>query len=366
MATVQDVLNAIERFAPAKLAFPKDKIGLQVGNADQSVNRALVSLDRSLAAVEYAADAQAQLLLSHHPLIFEPIPSVTSDTYEGKTIQALIQGNISHVAAHTNWDSAPGGINDALAKMLSLHDVESFGWASERQELKLVTFAPPDAVERIIDACSEAGAGVIGNYRRCAFTSPGRGTFEPGEGSNPAIGEQGKRTTVEEICIEMICPADTKQRVSAALSEAHPYEEPAVDWVPLLSSSGQSIGRIGILEAPISLESFVSFVDEALATKCTAWGSPECTIERVAVVGGAADSEWRSAKAAGADVFITGEVKQHVAVEAAESEMALIAAGHYATEQPGCAELAKVMKKEVSEIDWLLFEPKPGQSGRPL
>ncbi len=365
MPFVQDVLDALEQVAPARYAFPWDKIGLQVGDRDQPVERAVVSLDRSIAAIHFAIESNAQLLLTHHPLIFDPIATVTGDTFEGRAIQKLIFFGVNHIAAHTNWDAALGGINDVLAAKLGLLDVQTFGSSNMAQSTKLVIFVPQDSVEAIVSAGSEAGAGVIGNYRRCAYIGKGTGTYEAGEDSQPIIGEPGKHSEVAESRIEMICPSHLMRQAVDAIRLAHPYEEPAIDVYPMSGQSGQRMGRIGRLAELLTLEAFSARVDASLDTKSLSWGNPGRIIERVAVVGGAADGEWRAARDAGAQVLVTGEVKQHVALEASESEFCMISAGHYATEHPGCEELAMRMSSELPSIEWEIFTPPKGMAGRP-
>jgi len=365
MASIQDVLAVLEQIAPARYAFPWDKVGLQVGNPSAVVTRGLIALDRSMAAIERASQVGAQVLLTHHPLIFEPLSAVTTQTYEGRAVQRLIGSGISHIAAHTNWDAARGGINDALADRLGLSDVADFGSSADANNAKLVFFVPASHLESVIDACSQAGAGVIGDYRRCAYYSAGTGTYEAGIHTNPAIGEPGERSVVEEMRVEMICPISATASVSRALSEAHPYEEPAFNWLPLKVEAGQRMGRIGTIGS-LTLRDFVIHAERTLDTKAWAWGDPGASVTRVAVVGGAADGEWKAAQKAGASVLLTGEVKQHVALEAGERGFAIIAAGHYATEQPGCASLRERMASAMNDVAWELFEPRPGSAGRPL
>lgn len=171
---------------------------------------------------------------------------------------------------------------------------------------------------------------------------------------------------VDEMRIEMVCLSHLIADVSKAIRQAHPYEEPAFDIYPLKPGKGQEAGRIGHLPKPMSVKEFAHYVDGALATRSLTWGERNQTIRTVAVVGGAADGEWERAQAAGADILVTGEVKQHVALEASESNFAIMAAGHYATEHPGTASLAVKMGELVPEVEWLVFEPKPGQAGRPV
>ncbi len=367
MATVRQALDALEAIAPARFAFPFDKVGLQVGSPQQDISLAVVSLDRSIGAVAYARQHGAQFLLAHHPLIFRPIETVDTQTHVGTTILELIRGGITFAAAHTNWDSARGGVNDALANLLDLSSVEDFGSGADVSQFKVVTTCPPSSVDALIAAASEAGAGVIGNYRSCSFQSSGSGTFVPGPGSSPAIGQLGAHQRVEEMRLEMVVPADSAARVVRALREfPNPYEEPVIDLYPLRAEKEQRAGRVGLLPAEMSLAELASFVDERLRTRCWTWGEADRRIRKVAVVGGSADEEWMNAQNAGADVLITGEVKQHVAVEASEKGTCMIAAGHYATEHPGCAALRDRMAVAMPEVEWLLFEPAAGLHGRPF
>jgi dinuclear metal center YbgI/SA1388 family protein len=366
MAKVRDVLSALEAIAPRRFAASWDKIGLQVGDPDAEVTRAVVSLDRSLAAVETCIQEGAQLLLSHHPLIFAPVQTVDTRRHDTRTILKLAQNGIHFVTAHTNWDAAHGGVNDALATLLGLRDVKPFGMGSEVKSSKLVFFVPAASADATIDAVSKAGAGVIGAYTRCAFLTDGRGTFFGGEGTTPTVGEAGRQETVEEVRVEMTVPGGREASVTRALVGAHPYEEPAFDILPLQGTVEQPTGRVGRLEAPLSLRDALAFVDSRLGTQSLAWGDPAKRIRKVAVFGGSADSEWMNAQRLDADLLVTGEVKQHIALEASESGMCLFSSGHYATEQPGVVALRECLAEAVPEIEWSVFAPEPGQAGRPF
>jgi dinuclear metal center YbgI/SA1388 family protein len=366
MAQVRHAIEAIERVAPKRFAFPFDKVGLQVGDPNAELQRAVVSLDRSLGAVAFAREVDAQLLVAHHPLIFEPLASVMRTTHVGRTVLELARNGIAFSAAHTNWDSARGGINDALAALLRLKDVEEFGSAAPVARLKLVVMCPASATRAVIDAASQAGAGLIGEYARCAFFQSGSGTFFGSGSSKPSVGKPEQVETVEETRIEMVLPEASAAAVARAVALAHPYEEPAYDFFALAPHSEQPAGRIGLLPEPLSLTQLVKHANASLDTASWAWGDPEMVIRKLAVVGGAADSEWRNAKDAGADAFLTGEVKQHVALEAAEEGFAVLACGHYATEHPGCAVLRDRLALELPEVDWQLFVPGYGASGRPF
>lgn len=363
---VQEVLDAIEIIAPERFAFARDKIGLQAGDPRAKVERAVVSLDRSLAAVEHAHQAGAQLLLSHHPLLYHPLERLTPHDHASRTALALARYDIAFIAAHTNWDAAVGGVNDALARLLRLTDVSPVGDARSESHYKVVVHAPKEATQNIIEAASQAGAGVIGAYHRCTFVVQGEGSFTPGADSNPTIGRRGVPETVAEDKIEMDCPGRLRGLVEAAIRDVHPYETPAIDFLVLPDKHTMPTGRIGTLPEPTTLRVFAAEVDALLQTRSLTWGDPVRMVQRVAVVGGAADSQWRHARAAGADCLVTGEVAQHVALEAGEEGFALLCSGHYATEQPGVVALVERMRQVLPSVEWTVFEPRPGFAGRPF
>lgn len=365
MPIVRDILRSLDQIAPPRLAFAFDKVGLQVGSPSQQVDRAIVALDPSLGAIRFAKESGAQLLIAHHPVIWEPLADIRSDGYQGQRVVELVRSGISFAAAHTNWDCARNGVNDILAEVLELTGVREFGSGNPSPRMKLVTFVPEASLEVLLDDLSKAGAGEIGNYSRCAFYSEGVGTFHGDDSTHPAIGDAGQTEQLKEFRLEMILPADARRAVEAALREVHPYEQPAYDFIPLTSGEDHRIGRMG--EVPtMSLRDFVLQVDERLETRSMVWGDPGTEISFAAVCGGSADDEWRAAQDAGADVLVTGEVKHHVALEAAESGFAIVAAGHYATENPAAVGLALRLKAAVPDVEWTIYEPRAGHSGRPL
>lgn len=366
MATVADALEALEVVAPRRYAFSWDRIGLQTGDPKAALTRAVVSLDSSREAAAFAAASGAELLLAHHPLIWEPVERIDPTSRPGDVLSVLLASNIAFAAAHTNWDAAPGGINDTLARLLGVEACAPFGAAGESSELKVVVFVPASHAESVVDALSDAGCGTLGAYQRCAFFGEGRGTYEPQPGANPMVGTVGSREHVDELRVEMRVPRERLAAARAALKQVHPYDEPAADWYALEPDRAMPTGRVGTLREPMPFGAFVERCDERLETRSLAWGDPALQVRRVALVGGAADGEWRAAREAGADVLVTGEVRQHNALEASESGFSLIQAGHFATENPGCVALRDAMERCLPDVQWLHWEPSPGQSGRPL
>lgn len=362
--TVADLLRFLDEAAPSSLAFSFDRIGLQVGSRDWPCERVAVSLDSSLGAVSFAKEIGASVLLSHHPLIWDPLSALDPSHIRTRAAMELAAAKIAFVAAHTNWDCAPDGLNDELALRLSLSDVRPFGSSNPVTQFKVVVFTPVGSEQALVEAMSKAGAGVIGDYDRCAFTSHGTGTFRGNDNSNPTIGERGMVEEVPEVRLEMVADEGCLSQVLNAVRQVHPFEEPAYDVFALHTKLRHPAGRIGRLPRPMTLSELVAHAGDRLETRSMAWHGSHHQIEKLAVVGGAADSDWRAAQKAGAQAFLTGEIKQNVALEGSESGLAMIAAGHYATEHPGCDRLCRRLTE--AGFDALLYTPEPGQSGRPL
>lgn len=361
---VAEFVACVERHAPPSLAFPGDPIGLQLGHPDRPVTKLLVSLDPTLPALEHGLDQGCDAWLVHHPLIYQPIKSLVETTSTAKIAAQAIRADMALIGAHTNWDVAPGGINDVLAELFQLEGVSSWGSGVDEALEKLVTFVPREALETVYDALKAAGAGEIGRYKGCAFTAEGEGRFEAGPGAHPVVGSSSGPNVVPETRLEMVVRASQKSAVTAALRRTHPYEEPAFDWVPLAQKVQHRAGRVGDLRQPLSTVDFQKEIDRVLGCRCDAWFPSDRPVRRVGFVGGAASGDWVWAQAEAIDVFVTGEVRQHDAVGACESGIGIVAAGHYATENPGIMRLGDRVAQELG-IPVVKFEPAPGTAGRP-
>jgi dinuclear metal center YbgI/SA1388 family protein len=363
MPTVAELLNALDMIAPPELAYPDDPIGLQVGRKSDVFEKALVCLDVTPSAIEHAVSIGAGAVVAHHAPIYNPVRTLSGDGFQAQVLRAAIRSEVAVLVAHTNWDAAPGGVNDTLASALSLSSVMPFGDDVAAKVFKLSFFVPAGDVDRLIDALSAAGAGGLGLYRRCAFYSRGVGTFEPQEGAAPAIGSIGSREAVDEMRVEMRVPGGCRQSVETALIEAHPYEEPAYDFWEV-SAAPASLGRMGDLFASMSFGDLREWVDGVLGSRCELFGKLDRKISRIGIVGGAGGDYWVKARRAGCDVLLTGECRHHEGVEAAESGFGIIEAGHYHTEQPGMIALAGRLSDAVS-AEFVVYEPPPGRCGRP-
>lgn len=330
------------------------------------MSKCLVCLDATPEALAAAADVGAEAVVSHHPLIYNPLQSLGGDSTQIRAIRAAFENRIAVITAHTNWDAASGGVNDTLAALLGLSNIRPFGNDIPALAYKLVTFVPERARNEVLDALANIGCGVIGLYRRCAFISRGTGTYEPQPGANPLIGAVGQREETDEERIEILVPGHLKSVAIETLREAHPYDEPAFDLYQVANVTDYSLGRIGELSPGLTLDSLQSHIARCLETQTRAHGSGSAMVRFVAVVGGAGGRYWQKAMDAGADALVTGEVKHHEAVDASESGFCVIEAGHYATEQPGIVALKDRLHAEVSGVEFKLWEPLSGRSGRPL
>jgi dinuclear metal center YbgI/SA1388 family protein len=360
-----------------------DAVGLVCGDPDEPVHAMLLAVDAAPETVQEARRTGAQLLLTHHPLLLSGVHGVPADDPKGRLVHSLIRGGVAHFVAHTNADVADPGVSDALAAVLGLRGTVPLDALPAPPMDKLVTFVPHADAERVIDALAAAGAGAIGNYDRCAWTTAGIGTFRPLTGAEPAIGEVGDVVRVPETRVEMVVPAARRAAVVGALRAAHPYEEPAFDLLaqaPIPTRRGS--GRVGQLAAAMPLRDFVMHAAQALPG--TAWGvraagDPQRTVSTVAVCGGSGGPLIEPARRAGADAFLTSDLKHHQTLEAVTERgggtMALVDAAHWATEAPWLDALAARVRQRfgttvnvrVSRLvtdPWTLHAPSPG-SRRP-
>lgn len=337
-ATLADVAGAMESLFPARWADDGDPVGLVVGDPAAPVRRVLLAVDPVQAVVDEAVAGRADLLLTHHPLLFRAVHSVAASTPKGRALHDLVRNGIALFVAHTNADSPPGGVSESLAIALGLREIRPLAGAPRDPLDKIVTFVPADDAEQVVDALAAAGAGAIGHYDRCAFVSSGEGTFRPGEGADPVIGRVGAVEVVEERRIEMVLPRDRREAVISALRAAHPYEEPAFDLLELASwTSDRGSGRVGRLVEPMRLGAFAERVVAALpATSGGARvaGELDRLVTMVGLVGGAGDFMLDSARKAEVDVFVTSDLRHHPASEHREyvGAPALVDVPHWAAE----------------------------------
>jgi dinuclear metal center YbgI/SA1388 family protein len=352
MITVATVCEFLKNLAPLQLAAEWDNVGLLLGEESAPVERIMTCLTLTPESAQEAIADKAQLIVTHHPVFFRPVKSLTGSTSEGRMLLSLARAGIGVYSPHTAFDNARGGINEMIANRLGLSEVTDLCRSGETGSCKLVVFVPEADLARVADALFAAGAGHIGQYSQCSFRVAGTGTFYGSETSNPKVGQKGRREEVAEWRLEVVCPPEKLDPVIAALRKAHSYEEPAFDVYPLRpAASSLGVGRVGRLPEPEPLASFAQAVKAALHAGMVQWvGEPTQTIQRVAIVCGAGGDFWKHAKDAAADVLLTGEARFHDCLAAQAHGLALVLAGHYATERFAIEELAHLMRSMGSDL----------------
>jgi len=350
--TLAEVVGVLDRLYPPGTAESWDAVGLVAGDPAQPVRRVLFAVDPVDAVVDEAVAWGADLVVTHHPLLLRGVHSVAATTFKGALLHRLIRSGIGLYNAHTNADAAPRGVAEALAAAVGLVDLEPLEplepIAADALD-KHVVFVPVADANRLVDALARAGAGAIGAYARCAWTTTGEGTFTPSADARPAVGRAGEIVTVVEARVEMVAPRRLRAAVVAAMRAAHPYEEPAFDVLELARWDGPTgTGRVGRLAEPTTLRGFaerVAAVLPATPQGVRFAGDPDARVTRVAVVGGSGDSLFDSVRAARVDAYLTADLRHHPASELREraefdaapgqpSPPYLVDVAHFASEWP--------------------------------
>ena len=344
-ARIQDLIGLIHTDYPPSLAEDWDNVGLQVGDPAAPLERVLIALDVTAATLAEAEALGVQAMVTHHPLIFRPLKNITPLDPGSRLVMQAITANIAIIAAHTNLDCGAEGLNDWLAARLGIKEVLPLK-GGKLPLYKLVVYVPVGHEKVVEDALFAAGAGTIGTYDHCSFASSGTGRFRPGEASTPFIGSPGQESTPPEIRIETIVSAERVTKVIDKLRKAHPYEAPAYDLLLLQNRRDDlGLGRIGRLAQALSLQDYARQIGAALGTDSLRLvGDPQRLISKVACCGGSGASLIFDAQRQGADLLVTGDVKYHDARNALDLGLALVDAGHFATEQVMVAGLAKKLR----------------------
>jgi dinuclear metal center YbgI/SA1388 family protein len=333
MIQLKEITSTLENLAPLSYQESYDNAGLQVGNPEMEVTGVLITLDVTEEVLLEAEKLGFNLVVSHHPVIFGGLKSITGKNVTERIVSRAIRSGIAIYSAHTNVDAVIGGVNSAMASRLGLVKQRILA-PMEGQLKKLVVFVPHEHLDRVRSAMFEAGAGVIGDYDSCSFNLEGKGTFRGSEGTDPFVGTPGEMHQEPETRVETIVPSHLAPGVVKAMIAAHPYEEVAYDLYPLENRYEQAgMGMVGDLEHPMDEEVFMGFVKDRFGVRVirhsALLGNP---VRRVALCGGAGSFLLGRAKASGADVFITGDFKYHQFFEA-DGKIVVMDIGHFESEQ---------------------------------
>ncbi|CAB4728540.1 MAG: Nif3-like dinuclear metal center hexameric protein [Actinobacteria bacterium] len=337
MPALSDVVDLLHGWYPPSTAGDWDRVGLVSGDLDQPVHRVLFAVDPTLAVAEEAASWGADLLVVHHPLFLKGVHGFTTATPKGRTLTTLVRAGCALLTAHTNADAAQGGVSDAMAQALGLRTPRPILPSPGEARDALAVYVPAGQADLMRGVLAEAGAGRIGDYDQASFSSVGEGRFRPLEGAAPTIGTVGAAEVVAEDRIEVVLPRRLRARVVAAMLAAHPYEEPAYSLVELADPGlvATGTGRIGEVE-PCTLAEFAARIRDALPATVggvRVAGDPTRVVRRVALCGGAGDFLLDRLAASDADVYVTSDLRHHLAGKFVEhGGPALVDVAHWAAE----------------------------------
>lgn len=344
--TIQTIINHLENLAPISLQESYDNAGLLTGHPGWACSGVLCTLDATEEVILEAVSKQCNLVVAHHPIIFGGLKKINGKNYVERAVIAAIKHDIAIYAIHTNLDNVLAGVNGRIADRLGLVNRQVLAPLPSTLK-KLYTFVPVQQAEQVREAIFQAGAGHIGNYSECSFGVEGTGTFKGAEGTNPFTGKPGERHAEQELKIEIIFPAHLQGPIVQALIRAHPYEEVAYDVISLANTHpATGAGLVGELPRPMEEKAFLGLLKQQFALQMirhTALLSKP--IQRVALCGGAGSFLVSKALAAGADVFVTGDMKYHEFFDA-DRRMIIADIGHFESEQFTTALLIELLQEK--------------------
>ncbi len=331
---IKELVRVLEAGAPPVYQESYDNSGLIVGNKDAEAAGVLIAVDVTEEVVDEAIDRGCNVIFAHHPLIFKGLKKLNGNNDVERAVIKAIKNDIAIYAAHTNLDKVMGGVNAKLCEKLGLQNCTVLQPEAGLLK-KLVVFIPQSHTDQVRNAIFEAGAGHIGEYDKCSYNLEGQGTFRPSEDSNPFSGEIGKLQFEPETRVETVYPIHREQEVLRRMHEAHPYEEVAYDIYPLDNSYDRvGLGMTGDLNEAREVHEFLQDVKAILGVSCIKHTTTanHAFVKRIAVCGGSGSDLIQKAKAAGADVFITADVKYHQFFDAG-GDIVIADVGHYESEQ---------------------------------
>ncbi|MDA9325220.1 Nif3-like dinuclear metal center hexameric protein [Flavobacteriales bacterium] len=200
---IRNITDYLEEIAPLHLQESYDNSGLIIGDLENIVQGCLITLDCTEEVIDEAVSKKCNLVIAHHPIIFNPLKKIIGNSYVERTIIKAIKNDIAVYAIHTNLDNVYGGVNSKIAEKLGLINCEIL--LPKNKFLKqLVVYCPLTHSEALKEAMLDNGAGSFTNYDNCSFSSIGQGTFRPKEGSSPFVGDIGEIYDSKEVRLEFL------------------------------------------------------------------------------------------------------------------------------------------------------------------
>ncbi|MGM9841938.1 MAG: Nif3-like dinuclear metal center hexameric protein [Candidatus Limisoma sp.] len=346
---IRSVLDAIESLAHRTLQESYDNSGLQAGDVALDCSGVLLTLDVTEQTVDEAIERNLNLIISHHPLLFKPVKQISPDSAVGRILMKAIRHGIAIYSAHTSLDNAWGGVSHRMAEMLGMTDIRVLEPQSAMLA-KVVVFVPTDYADTVANAMFAAGAGHIGDYDSCSYRMQGMGSFRALDAAQPFVGNIGEIHNEPETRIEVIARRSNVDRIVSAMLKVHPYEEPAFDIIALDNADNRAgSGVVGCIEESTLAELLTRLKDTFRVPAIRYSGNDTDKIRRVALCGGSGAFLIGNAIAAGADIFVTGDLKYHDFTTYAE-RIAIADIGHYESEQCAKQILADIIKKNFPDL----------------
>ena len=353
---IKEIITVLEEMAPLAYAEDFDNVGLLLGNQEDEATGVLVCHDALESVIEEAITKNCNLVVCFHPILFSGIKKITGKNYVERSVLKAIKNDIAIYAVHTALDNHKNGVNKIFCDALGLTNTKILVPKPNFIQ-KLVTYTIPENVEQVRNALFNAGAGKIGNYDDCSFTSQGIGTYMGNENSNPEIGERFEFVEAQEIKIEVTFEKHLQNKILKALLKNHVYEEVAYEIYDLQNTHQNiGLGMVGELEKPLSEIEFLQLVK----TKMQCGGIRHSTllgksIKKVAVLGGSGSFAIKNAIQAGADVFLTADLKYHNFYEA-ENQIVLADIGHFESERYTKNYIVDYLKEKITNFAFVLSE----------
>ena len=344
--TLGNFQHLLEEWIPPATAWKGDNSGIQVGRIQSKITNILLALDATPEVAHEAAARNANLIVTHHPLLFHPLRSLTEKSRAGEIALYLAERKINLYAAHTPLDHVRGGVSFVMASLLGLHSVRTLSPLTETL-VKLAVFVPASHLEKVAKAMHNAGGGRFTNYQECSFRTEGIGTFKGMDGAKPFIGTKGILEKTPEVRLEMPVETWNLGATMTAMFREHPYEEVAYDISPLQNENKEyGLGAIGEFSKPISRDKLLTLIKKVFGTPFLRYTGKSATmVKNIAVCGGAGGELVSEAIRQHADAYITADVKYH-GFQDAERDILLIDAGHFETESP----ILPILAQRVKEI----------------
>ncbi|MDR1487793.1 MAG: Nif3-like dinuclear metal center hexameric protein [Deltaproteobacteria bacterium] len=338
---VKDIVSMLDHIAPFSLAADWDNCGFQVGDSSAEIDSIALALDPTLENLKKARQSNHSLLITHHPLIFKSLKRLDSSNPNTAAVCWALSNGLSVISVHTNWDMA--GVPQALAELIQLKQIGPLELCKQNF-LKLVVFVPQSHLQILRKAIFSTGAGTIGEYKECYFQSAGQGGFTVPADGHPFSGTPGQAHQTDEVRLELILRPQLRDQVHRAVMSVHPYEKPAFEFYPI-ETVETGFGLIGRWDPPRPAKEFLA---QALGRNGYWIGDAPNPASTVALMPGSGGSYVSDAKAAGAELLITGELSHHQALLALEIGLPTLAAGHFETERPSMFLLQKKLTEEIA------------------